>query len=73
MTIMCRNNCRTCNLEEAKRRFYSGEIGKFGFSGILGFMFGGFVVFKVRGALRIDWIGKRSFNVFAVAGLIPGQ
>jgi hypothetical protein len=33
-------------------------------------MLGGFVVFKVGGALRIDWIGKAILNVAAVAWLI---
>ncbi len=40
------------------------------FGGILGCMLGGFVVFKVGGALRIDWIGKTLLNVAAVAWLV---
>jgi hypothetical protein len=40
------------------------------FGGILGCMLGGFVVFKVGGALRIDWIGKALLNAAAVAWLI---
>jgi len=40
------------------------------FGGILGCMLGGFAVFKVGGALRIDWIGKAILNVAAVAWLI---
>jgi hypothetical protein len=40
------------------------------FGGILGCMLGGFVVFKVGGALRIDWIGKAVLNVAAVAWLV---
>ena len=40
------------------------------FGGVLGCMLGGFVVFNVGGALRIDWIGKAILNVAAVAWLI---
>jgi|SRR5580658_154962 hypothetical protein len=40
------------------------------FGGILGCMLGGFAVFKIGGALRIDWIGKAILNVAAVAWLI---
>lgn len=40
------------------------------FGGILGCMLGGFVVFKVGGALRLDWIGKAVLNVAAVAWLV---
>ncbi len=38
--------------------------------GVLACMVGGFVVFKVGGALPIDWIGKAVLNMAAVAGLI---
>ncbi len=40
------------------------------FGGILGCMLGGFAVFKVGGALRIDWIGKAILNVAAVSWLV---
>ncbi|HEY3972767.1 MAG TPA: hypothetical protein VGM18_07170 [Candidatus Sulfotelmatobacter sp.] len=40
------------------------------FGGVLGCMVGGFVVFKVAGALRIDWIGKVVLNVAAVLWLV---
>jgi hypothetical protein len=40
------------------------------FGGILGCMLGGFVVFKVGGALRIDWIGKAVLNVAAILWLV---
>ena len=40
------------------------------FGGVLACMIGGFVVFKVGGALRIDWIGKAVLNATAVAWLI---
>ena len=33
-------------------------------------MLGGFVVFKIGGALRIDWIGKAVLDVAATAWLI---
>ncbi len=39
------------------------------FGGILGCMLGGFVVFRIGGALRIDWIGKTVLNVAAIAWL----
>jgi hypothetical protein len=39
------------------------------FGGILGCMLGGFVVFKVGGALRMDWIGKAVLNVAALVWL----
>ena len=40
------------------------------FGGILGCMLGGFAVFQLGGALRIDWIGKAILNAAAVAWLI---
>lgn len=40
------------------------------FGGMFACMLGGFVVFKVGGALRIDWIGKAVLNVAVVAWLI---
>jgi hypothetical protein len=40
------------------------------FGGVLACMFGGFVVFTVGGALRIDWIGKIVMNAGAFAWLI---
>lgn len=40
------------------------------FGGILACMLGGFIVFKVGGALRIDWIGKIILNAGAVAWLL---
>jgi hypothetical protein len=40
------------------------------FGGILGCMLGGFLVFRIGGALRIDWIGKAILNVGAMAWLI---
>jgi hypothetical protein len=40
------------------------------FGGVLACMLGGFVIFKVGGALRIDWIGKAVLNAAAVAWLI---
>jgi hypothetical protein len=39
------------------------------FGGVLGCMLGGFVVFKIGGALRIDWIGKAVLNAAAAAWL----
>lgn len=38
--------------------------------GVLACIFGGFVVFKVGGALRIDWIGKVVLNGAAIAWLL---
>lgn len=38
--------------------------------GVLGCMLGGFVVFEVGGALRIDWIGKAILNAAAVVWLM---
>lgn len=38
--------------------------------GILACMLGGFIVFKVGGALRIDWIGKAVLNVIAALWLL---
>lgn len=38
--------------------------------GILACMLGGFIVFKVGGALRIDWIGKVALNVIAALWLL---
>ena len=40
------------------------------FGGILACMLGGFVVFQVGGALRIDWIGKIVLNAAAVSWLV---
>lgn len=40
------------------------------FSGVLGCMLGGFVVFAVSGALPVDWIGKVMVNAIATALLI---
>lgn len=40
------------------------------FSGVLACMLGGFVVFAVGGALRIDWMGKPVLDSIAVAWLI---
>jgi hypothetical protein len=40
------------------------------FGGVLACVLGGFVVFKVGGALRIDWIGKAALNAAAVVGLM---
>jgi len=40
------------------------------FGGVLACMLGGFVVFKVGGALRIDWIGKAALNAAAVVWLV---
>ncbi|HEX3473241.1 MAG TPA: hypothetical protein VHT28_18820, partial [Silvibacterium sp.] len=40
------------------------------FGGVLACMLGGYIVFKVSGALRIDWIGKAVLNVAAAAWLI---
>lgn len=37
--------------------------------GVLGCVLGGFVLFKVGGALRIDWIGKTIFDVAAILWL----
>jgi hypothetical protein len=49
-----------------------GETHRFAlaFGGVLACMLGGFVVFRVGGALRIDWIGKAVMNVAAVAWLL---
>jgi len=49
-----------------------GETHRFAlaFGGILACMLGGFVVFKVGGALRTDWIGKAVMNAAAVAWLL---
>jgi hypothetical protein len=40
------------------------------FGGVMACMIGGFVIFKVDGALLIDWIGKAILNLAALAGLI---
>lgn len=40
------------------------------FGGVMACMLGGFVVFKVTGALRMDWIGKAVLNAAALAWLI---
>jgi hypothetical protein len=40
------------------------------FGGVLACMIGGFAVFKVGGALRIDWIGKALLNAASVIWLI---
>ncbi len=40
------------------------------FGGVLACMLGGFAVFKVGGALRMDWIGKAVLNVAGLAWLI---
>ena len=40
------------------------------FGGVLACMLGGFVVFKVGGALRIDWIGKAVLNGTAIVWLL---
>jgi len=40
------------------------------FGGVMACMLGGYVVFKVGGALRIDWIGKLVLNIAALAWLI---
>lgn len=40
------------------------------FGGILGCCLGGFVTFKVGGALRMDWIGKAVFDFAAIAWLL---
>jgi hypothetical protein len=40
------------------------------FGGVLACMLGGFVVFKVGGALRIDWIGKTILNLIAIVWLV---
>lgn len=40
------------------------------FGGVVACMLGGFVVFKVGGALPLDWIGKAVLNVAAAAWLI---
>jgi hypothetical protein len=32
---------------------------------------GGFVVFKIGGALRLDWIGKAVMNIAALSGFYP--
>jgi hypothetical protein len=37
--------------------------------GVVAWMLGGFVVFKVAGALRIDWIGKGVLNAAAAIWL----
>jgi hypothetical protein len=38
--------------------------------GVVAGMFGGFVVFRVGGALRIDWIGKAVLDAAAIAWLL---
>jgi hypothetical protein len=40
------------------------------FGGILACMIGGFAVFQVGGALRIDWIGKAVLNAAAILWLL---
>jgi hypothetical protein len=40
------------------------------FGGVVACMLGGFVVFKVGGALRIDWIGKAVLNAAAIVWLV---
>ena len=49
-----------------------GDLQRFAvvFGGILGCMLGGFVMFRVGGALRIDWIGKAVLNAAALIWLI---
>jgi hypothetical protein len=49
-----------------------GETHRFAlaFGGVLACMLGGFVVFKVGGALRMDWIGKAVMNFAAFAWLL---
>lgn len=39
------------------------------FAGVLACILGGFVVFTIGGALRMDWIGKIVFNAAALAAL----
>jgi hypothetical protein len=40
------------------------------FGGVMACMLGGFVVFKVGGAVRIDWIGKIVLNIAALTWLV---
>jgi len=40
------------------------------FGGVLACTLGGFVVFKISGALRIDWIGKAVLDAAAIAWLL---
>jgi hypothetical protein len=40
------------------------------FGGVMACILGGFVMFKVGGALRIDWVGKVVLNALAVLWLI---
>jgi hypothetical protein len=49
-----------------------GDTNRFAlvFGGVLASMLGGFVVFKIGGALRMDWIGKAVLNAGALASLI---
>jgi hypothetical protein len=52
-------------------RFDWGDAHRFApvLGGIVAWMLGGFVVFKVAGALRIDWIGKGVLNAAAAIWL----
>ena len=52
-------------------RFDWGDTHRFAlvFGGVVAWMLGGFVVFKVAGALRIDWIGKGVLNAAAAIWL----
>lgn len=43
------------------------------FGGVLACILGGFVVFAVDGARRIDWIGKGLVDTAAVIGLMAAQ
>jgi len=53
-------------------RFDWGDAHRFAIvlGGIVGWMLGGFVVFKVAGALRLDWIGKGVLNATAAIWLL---
>jgi len=48
-----------------------GDMHRFALvlGGVVAWMLGGFVVFKVAGALRIDWIGKGVLNAAAAIWL----
>lgn len=49
-----------------------GDVHRFAvvFGGVLANMLGGFVVFKIGGALRVDWIGKTVLDVAALVWLL---
>jgi hypothetical protein len=60
-----------CLVRRWTSRFDWGDMHRFALvlGGVVAWMLGGFVVFKVAGALRIDWIGKGVLNAAAAIWL----